>query len=275
MSLLFGTAGIPLSTEPRDTIRGIERVRELGLDAMELEFVQSVNVSEQKAPEVKAAAKKHGVTLSCHAPYYVNLNAVEEDKKEASIQRILLSARRLDQCGGGSVVFHPGFYLKDTPQKTYENIRNTLKNISAAATDEGLNVTLRPETTGKAKQFGSLTELLQISAEFDNVLPCVDFSHLHARSGGKFNTEQEWEAVVSAVKDALGSRALSSFHAHLSGIAYGDKGEKNHLLLDESDMQYPILLKILKTHNISGVVVCESPNIEGDALLLKRTYEKL
>ena len=64
-------------------------------------------------------------------------------------------------------------------------------------------------------------------------------------------------------------------HIHITGIAYGPKGEKNHLNLKESDLQYEELLKSLKDFKVKGVVVCESPNIEGDALMMQKIYSRL
>ncbi|NTV22762.1 MAG: TIM barrel protein [Nanoarchaeota archaeon] len=272
--LHFGTAGVPLSTEKRDTINGIARVRELGLGNMELEFVHSVNISSEKAPLVREQAKKHNVILTCHAPYFINLNAVEPEKLSASMARIENSADILNQCGGVSVCFHPGFYLGMERQQVFEKVENSIREIRKRLDDRGNNVFIRPETTGKESQFGNVDELLKISQGIEGVMPVFDFSHLHARSGGKYNTKPEFVEVLSKVEKALGREGLDNMHIHLSGIAYSDKGERNHLILEESDMNYKQLLDVWKEFKIKGVVVCESPNIEDDALLLKRYYER-
>ena len=107
--LLFGTAGIPASSSGPTAV-GIGDVKKLGLGAMELEFVHSINISKEKAPEIKKAAEQNNIVLTCHAPYFINLNSLEKPKLKASIQRILGSARILNLCGGWSVCFHPGFY---------------------------------------------------------------------------------------------------------------------------------------------------------------------
>lgn len=117
-----------------------------------------------------------------------------------------------------------------------------------------------------------MEEIIRLSKEFDNVLPCIDFSHLHARSAGKYNTYDEFSKILETVGNELGQRALDNFHAHLAGIDYGDKGEKKHLILEESDMNYKDLLKVFKEFNVKGALVCESPNIEDDAVLLREYY---
>ncbi|MBI4209895.1 MAG: TIM barrel protein [Candidatus Diapherotrites archaeon] len=273
--LLFATPGIPLSTQPRDTENGIRQVKKLGLGAMELEFVQSVFISKEKAPEIKKAVDETGVALTCHAPYFINLNAVEPQKRGASRSRILQSAKILDACGGYSVCFHPGYYLGMEPKKVFESVKSEMEKIMGEVKSLGLNVWIRPETTGKPTQFGSIDELCDLSAGLDHVLPVVDFSHLHARTNGKFNTREEFTQVMELIEKKLGKVALHNMHIHLSGIEYGPKGEKNHLVLDESDMNWRELLQVLHDFNAKGVLVCESPNIEEDTLMLQREYGKL
>ena len=134
---------------------------------------------------------------------------------------------------------------------------------------------IRPETTGKATQWGDIDEIIKLSKEFKQVLPCVDFSHIHARSGGAFNTYDEFCEILEKIATNLGDEAINNFHAHLAGIAYTAKGEKNHLPLEESDMNYKDLLKAMKNFNVKGVVVCESPNIEDDCKLISDYYKSL
>ena len=273
--LLFGTAGIPIRTPDHNTENGIRYVRELGLDVMELEFVRSINISRVKAPLIKESALKNNIVLTCHAPYFVNLNAVEKPKLYASMDRVLNSARIASLCGGYSVTFHAGFYLGMDSEIVYNNIRDKIRDIRKTLDDEGVDIWLRPETTGKQSQFSGLKDLLKISQEVEGVMPCIDFAHMHARTGGKNNTYPEFRELLIKVEDALGKEGLSNMHIHMSGINYTEKGERNHLFLEDSDMNYKDLLRALKEFKAAGVVICESPNIEDDALLMQKYYSKL
>ena len=273
--LLFGTAGIPLGANPRTTSDGIKHVRNLGLGCMELEFVHSVNISKEKAPEIKKIAEDNNIVLSCHAPYFINLNSLEKEKIKASIDRITNSARVLNLCGGYSVAFHAGFYMGMDSKKVYDTIKDNIKLIIKALKNEGNNIWIRPETTGKETQFGNVDEILQLSGELDNVMPCVDFAHFHARTNGKYNSYGEFASILEKIEKTLGKRGLDNMHIHITGIAYGPKGEKHHLALKESDLKYEELLKALKDFKVKGVVVSESPNLEEDALLMKKVYEKI
>ncbi|MDI3475439.1 MAG: deoxyribonuclease [Thermococcaceae archaeon] len=273
--LRFGTAGIPLSTPKPSTITGIEHVRNLGLDAMEIEFVRGVNMKPELAKKIKYVAKKNDVLLTAHAPYYINLNAKEKEKVEASKKRIIQSSERLYEAGGWSVVFHAGYYLKQPPESVYQRILEALKDVQRELMDKGVKVWIRPELTGKPTQFGDLKEIVKLSEELEMVLPAIDFAHAHARNKGKCNTVEEWREMLSFIEDRLGREALDNMHIHISGIEYTDKGEKNHLNLQESDMNWEDLLRVLKEFRVKGVVISESPNIEGDALLMKKKYEEI
>ncbi len=274
--LHFCTAGVPLSAKKRSSESGLARLTELGLDGMEMEFVRGVKMGADTAIALGKLAKQSNLVLTAHAPYYINLNAREKEKWHASITRIIQTADRTQLAQGYSICFHAGFYLQMEPDKVYAKVREALELLFKKLDDRGINnVWIRPETTGKPTQFGSLPELIRLSEEFDRMMPCVDYSHLHARSAGKYNTTAEFREVLESMEKALGRTALDNMHIHLSGINYSDKGERNHLILEESDMRWRELLAVWKEFRIKGIVICESPNIEEDALLLKQAYQKL
>lgn len=272
--LRFGSAGIPLSTLPRNILNGIKESSKLGLKAMEMEFVQSVFVSKELAPQVKEKAQQEDVVLTAHGSYFINLNAKEPEKLGASRSRIIQAAKRTFECGGYSVTFHPAFYLKDPPAQVHAQVKKELGKVIQELKDEGVKIWVRPETTGKPTQYGSLDELLTLSQELDMVMPCIDWAHLHARSNGKFNSTAEWNTVLEKVEKTLGKEGLHNMHCHVSGINYGEKGEKNHLILTESDLKWKELVEVWKEWKIKGVIVCESPNLETDALLLQKNFLK-
>lgn len=272
--LNFCTSGIPLSTKKSGTLEGIKQVKKLNLDGMELEFVHSIHVTKEKAPEVDKIAKENNIILSCHSPYYINLNAHEKPKWHASISYIVQSAKITYLCGGYSVCFHPAYYLGDSKEAVYKKVKEAISLILKELKKDDIKIWVRPETAGKLSQFGNINEIINLSSEFENVLPCIDFSHLHAVSNGKYNTKEEFHDVLTLMEKKLGKNALENVHFHCQGINYSEKGEKNHLNLQESDFNYKDLVKVWKEFKLKGVVVCESPNIEKDALLLKKLYNK-
>lgn len=272
--LLFGTAGTPHSAKTRATVDGIERIAELGLGCMEIEFVRGVRMGESSAGQVAEAAAREGIKLSAHAPYFINFNAHEPEKLRASQNRLLQTARIAALCGAQSVAFHTAFYLGDPPEKAYNTVKKYLEEVVHQLKQENNRVWIRPEVMGKHSQFGTIEEILNLCTEVEGLAPCMDFAHWHARTGG-FNSHQEFASILLQIKERLGRAALDDMHIHLAGIRYGGKGEIKHLNLEESDLQYTELLKALRDYEVKGLVICESPNLEDDARLLQATYNSL
>ena len=272
--LLFGTGGNPHSARSPSTIDGIKRIAELELGCMEMEFVRGVKMGEATARLVAETATNKGIELSAHSPYFINLNAHEPEKIIASQERILQTARIAAICGAKSIVFHPAFYLGDSPEKTYFRVKKYLGEILNQLKRENNQVWIRPETMGKPSSFGTPEEILNLCTELEGVGICMDFAHCHARTG-EFNSYSEFASILQQIRQRLGDEALGNMHIHISGIAYGKKGEIKHLNLKESDLQYIELLKALKDYKAKGLVICESPNLEEDALLLQETYINL
>ena len=269
--LFFGTAGTPVSSIGKDSLSGLRRVHELGLGCMELEFVRGVKMGEETARKVSYLAQKLDIKLSVHAPYYINLNGDEETRLK-SRERILNSARIGQISGAKGVVVHAGFIQKESRFDAYEKIKKELTCIREQMNSEGLTIELRIETMGRNSQFGSLDEVLGIT-EVEGVLPCIDFSHLHAVNG-KNNSHDEFADILSRIENKLGRDSLDNMHIHVSGIEYSPKGEKKHLEFEESDFNYRELAQVFCEFNIKGNVISESPNLETDALKLKKEYER-
>lgn len=272
--LKFLTAGMPLRTDKKiGYANALEVLDEMNLDGLEVEFVQGVRMSEKSRQILKNASKNF--TFTAHGPYYINLNAREQEKIDASITRIVDTATVANEFGGYSITYHAAFYLGNDKDVVFKRVVEQMSKIIDILEKENNKIWIRPETTGKGTQWGDVDEIIKLSKEFEQVLPCVDFAHVHARSGGAFNTYDEFCKILDNIATNLGDRAINNFHAHLAGIAYTDKGEKNHLPLQESDMNYKDLLKAMKNFGVKGVVVCESPNIEDDCKLISDFYNSL
>lgn len=272
--LRFGTAGAPHSTPRPSTLAGVARVAELGLGAMEVEFVWGARLPLGEASAIKQLASERDVALSAHAPYFINLNAHQSQTLARSRSQLLQAARLAFACGAESLVLHAAFYLGDEPAVVYQRVKAELSLLQTQLGDEGNSIRLRPELMGRPAQFGSLDELLALSQELEGVAPCLDFAHLHAREG-RFNTYEEFAITLERLGTELGLEALQDLHLHVSGIKYGAKGELKHLPLEESDFHYEDLLRALRDFTASGVVICESPLLEADALLLQEAYRRL
>jgi deoxyribonuclease IV len=269
--MLFGTVGSPTSTpaKPGGSVGSIIELRRLGLDALELGWVQAVRVTETKCQEINQVAKENSISVSVHAPYYINLNATE-DEWVKSRKRLFDAAHYGWLAGATDIVFHPGSYFENPPSQVLKVAIPRLRDVVLELRNANNLVVLRPETMGKQAMLGTLDDTLAMSQEIDGVLPCLDFAHLHARPGdGTVNTEKEWQSIIDSYVSALGKDSLNKLHIHLSGIEYSAKGERNHLPIQESDLNIKSLFKVLKSNTCAGRILCESPILEKDALYMQ------
>jgi len=272
--LYFGTGGVPVGSPDKSTIGGMGYLSKLKLGAMEIEFVQRVSMGEASARVVADTAKRLDIKLSAHGSYYINLNSHEPEKVKASQNRLLQAAHIGWLTGARSVIFHPGFYMGDSPSDAYPRVKKNLEEVVNQLRRKGNRIIVRPEVTGKVSAFGSIEEILDLSVELDGVAPAIDFAHWHAREG-KNNTYDEFISILKLVEGRLGRSALDDMHFHISGIKYSARGELSHLNLKDADLNYGDLMRALKDYEIKGLVICESPNLEEDALLMQETYEGL
>jgi len=276
-SFRFGTVGSPKSTpkKPGGSVGGVLRSAELGLHALELGWVRSVRVSEKTCAKIKEFADKEDVAISVHAPYYINLNADDEEWPK-SRKRLMDAAHYGYLAGATDIVFHPGSYFghpaDDVLPAAIQRLQGCVDELRAVENP----VILRPETMGKSAMIGSLDDTLKMSQFIEGVEPCLDFAHLHARPGdGSMNTYDEWSKALEAYAHALGETSLHNLHTHLSGIEYGAKGEKEHLPVQEADLDLPALLRALSAFGCRGRILCESPILEEDAIFIQGEWNSI
>lgn len=277
LSFKFGTVGSPLATpkKPGGSAGAIEFSRSIGLNTLELGWVQSVRVTEATCTAIKAKAHEQKVALSVHAPYFINLNASDEEWPK-SRKRLMDAALYGNLAGATDIIFHPGSYFGSDRADVLKVAIPRLQGCVDELRGAGNPATLRPETMGKSAMLGSFEDTLEMSKAIPGVEPCIDFAHLHARPGdGTMNTYAEWAALLKTYQKTLGKRALRRMHIHLSGIEYGPKGEKHHLELSKCDLRLDALLQALCDFGCAGRILCESPIMEEDALNMRKAWMEI
>jgi deoxyribonuclease-4 len=273
-SFRFGTVGSPISTprKPGGSVGAILRLKELGLDALELGWVRAVRVTEETCAAIHSSANEQDVLISIHAPYFINLNATDEEWVN-SRKRLMDAAIYGNLAGATDIIFHPGSYFGKPPSEVLPIAIQRLQGCLEELISTGNHVILRPETMGKSAMLGSLEDALTMAKSLHGVEPCIDFAHLHARPGdGSINTYDEFSHILELYGKTLGEKALGHLHIHLSGIQYGEKGEKKHLPLQESDLNLKGLFQALAGFHCHGRILCESPIMEDDALYMKSLW---
>jgi deoxyribonuclease-4 len=275
--IAFGTVGSPRSMpgKPGGSVGAIQHLASLGLKALELGWVQSVRVTPQTCEAIRQAGQQWGVAISVHAPYFINLNADRSEWPKAR-KRLMDAARYGALAGATDIVFHPGSYFGAEPASVLQKALPRLQACLQELRDDGVKVRLRPETMGKSALLGSFEDTLAMSEAVTGIEPCLDFAHLHARPGdGSRNSYEEWSGLLQQYRQRLGAQALGRLHVHLSGIAYGPKGERKHLMLVDSDFDVVGLMQALRDAGCRGRILCESPTMETDAVILQQAWEHL
>jgi len=273
MKIYLGPAGIPTVCKGGSTIEGIKTVSELGLNALEVEFVRGVHMSNQTAKETGKVAKDLGILLSIHAPYYINLISPEIDKVDASKKRILDSFEKAHLMGANVVVVHAGYYGKRDKEYCFEEMKKEIKDLMKMVESRGFgDVLLGLETTGKMSQWGTLDEIVRMGKEIKKCVPVLDSAHIFARQAGKIDYDKLFDKIEEL--------RLKHLNCHFSGIKWSPAGqgggnERYHVEISSNQPPFEPLAKEILKRKIDTTIISESPILEQDSLRMKKVFEKL
>lgn len=267
----FGTAGIPNSSPQQTTESGIIEIKKLNLDCLEIQFVQGVRMSIEHAKKVGELAEKLNIELSCHAPYFINFASDEIHKRNNSVKFLCDTAKVGNSLKAKFIVFHSGFYSKR--EETYSLIKKGILGCQEIIRQNNWNVKLAPETMGNPSKFGTVEEILKLCKE-TSCVPTFDFAHIHARTFGSLKSQESFSKLLDRIENKLGSEVLSNLHTHFTGVKYSNGNERKHLTLEEGDLKFEYLAKEIIRRNLSPTIISESPNLEVDALKMKKILEE-
>ena len=278
MSARFGPAGNADSFPYSSSVNAPRWLAGLGLDCYEYQCGKGVNVGEATARKIGAAAKQAGITLSLHAPYFINLANPGRDSLQKTVGYILAACRAADWMGAGRVVIHSGALMKRTRREALDTALKSLGEVVAACDGAGFgHITLCPETMGKINQLGDLDEVLELCTLDGRLTPCVDFGHLYARSLGELEGHAACVKMLDRIAEVLGEDRASRFHSHFSKIQFTPNGgEKMHLTFGQENFgpdPAPLMAEVAR-RGWSPTFICESAGTQAeDALAMKQLYQ--
>lgn len=279
MSAKFGPAGNSDSFTKmgyKSSLQVPEYIVKMGLDAFEYQCGRGVNIGQEKATELGKISREKGIALSLHAPYYISMSSIEEDKRLNSINYILQSARAVNAMGGERIIVHTGSCGKISRTEALKLAVDTMKKAIKALDDEGLsNIRICPETMGKVNQLGTLDEVLTLCQLDERLIPCIDFGHLNARDRGILKTYEDFEEIFNKIEDKLGNSRLKEFHSHFSKIEYSAGGEVRHLTFSDEiyGPNFEPVMELTYKKQCSPTFICESAGTQAeDAKMMKDYY---
>lgn len=274
----FGTAGLSDSYRVRsfDPQAMAEYTASFGLTAFEYQCGRGVRLGLDKAAALKEAFDAKGITFSVHAPYYISMSSLEEDKRLNSVNYLLQSCALVKALGGRRVIFHAGSCGKQSREAALEKALDTMRRAVAALDEAGFeDMTLCPETMGKVGQLGTLDEVLTLCGVDSRITPCIDFGHLNARTLGGIRTKADYAAILDRMAEALGDDRARQFHVHFSRIEYSAGGEKRHWTFADTQFgpEPQPLMELLAERQLTPVVICESAGTQAeDAQTMQQMY---
>ncbi len=273
---LFGPAGNSESFYEagyKSTKQAPKWLSELGLDAYEYQCGNGVTGSDASFAAIGAEAKKYGIAMSLHAPYYISLSGIEEEKRLKSIDYIAKSVHAAELLGADRIVIHTGSASKITRAEALALAADT---VTRALDEVKTEVKLGLETMGKINQLGTLDEVIELCKISPRLIPVVDFGHLNARERGNFFvTEDDYKRVFDKIGSALGDEAAKDLHCHFSKIEFSVGGEKKHLTFEDTvyGPEFLPLAKVLYLNGLTPRIICESAGtMASDALAMKKMY---
>ncbi len=281
MSARFGPAGNSdsFSRVHKSSVDAPRWIGELGLDCYEYQCGKGIHVGEETARKVGESARRAGIVLSLHAPYFINLANPDPEALEKTIGYITGACLVADWMEAGRVIIHSGALMKRTRREALEIAKRSLIRVLAACDSQGFgHIALCPETMGKINQLGDLDEVLELCTLDKRLVPCIDFGHLYARSLGADDGLEAMTRMLDRVEELLGAERAAGFHSHFSHIQFTPNGgEKCHRTFDDDDGYGPDwapLAAEVARRNWSPTFICESAGTQAeDALEMKRLYQ--
>ena len=272
--VIFGPAGRPVDYKG-SAYKACSYIANEGLDAYEYQAGRGLRIGEKSAKILKEDSIKEDILVSIHAPYYINLSALEDKKLDMSIEILMKAAQVADWMGAYRIVFHPGYYSKNNPQDALAISKVAIKKLISNLDDMGLtDYTFAPETTGKRSQLGNIDEIIDLCSSFECFEPTIDFAHIHARGRGYIQKKEDYNCVLSKLENNL---EIDRLHCHFTRIEYTNAGERRHHTFDEEEYgpELKWLLESYIENDWKATIICETPLLDKDALKMKELYESL
>ena len=247
-----------------------------GLDAYEFQGGNGISAGDATLAKIGEEAKKHGILMSVHTPYYISLSGVEEEKRLKSLSYIEKSLHAATLLGADTIVIHSGSASKITRGEAMNLAKDTLTRNAEAVGDTPVRMGL--ETMGKLNQLGTLEEVIELCKISPKYCPVVDFGHLNARNiGGYFTDVDSYRRIFNTIAEGLGDEYAYNLHCHFSKIEFTANGEKKHLTFSDTvyGPSFEPLAEAIVREGVCPRIICESDGtMSDDALTMKKLWQE-
>ncbi len=269
-TIRIGPGGIPLSCKGRTVKDGVIYTRNLELDAIQVQFVRGIRMTEEEALEVGRVAREANVEVHVHAPYYTNL-ALDPQNVERAFEKVIAAAALADAMGAKTLAVHCGLYDDSGSATTVERVKQTVAEIGDTFKEDGIRVRLGLEVAGKQALFGTLEEIVEVCKAVPAAIPILDFAHIHARTNGGLQTQEDFARIFDLVRELN----LAEYLIHFTGVLYENGSERHHIPIKKGDLRFEPLVETILDRDLNVTIVSHSPILEHDAMYMKIVLDRV
>ena len=252
-------------------------IKRIGLDAYEYEAGNGLSATAETLLAIGKAASENNIKMSYHAPYFISLSGIVEEKRLNSIKYIDESLKAAKLLGANTIVVHTGSAAKISRGEAMRLAADTLIKTLNKVDTYGIKIGL--ETMGKINQLGTLDEVIELCRIDSSLVPVIDFGHLNARSLGKMiNSADDYLRIFDKIDRLLSPEIARNVHCHFSKIEWTNSGEKKHLTFDDEiyGPSFEPLMRVIADNSLTPTIICESAGTQSDdALTMKKYYMEL
>ena len=292
MPLKLGPAGVPLSCKGRTIVEGMDDITVLGLDAMEVQTVRTIQPQHfDQYWQAGILSWKSDFEMNMHGPYYAELLGSKRErnrtlsKMETSLQAgKIINARHL--------TFHVGPYGEYEPgTEANEQVANVMAGVVERVREvwgdeeeeedyyafpwvhESEPSLVGVETSGRQELWGTVEEVLEVCNHVEGTVPVLNMGHIHARGHGRLRTSEDYAELFDQARETYGG---STFYCHFAGVEHRMGNALHYTQIKKSDLKFEPFAEYLAEEGdwMDITIISDSPLLEHDAMYMLQHYDK-
>jgi len=292
MPLRLGPAGVPLSCKGRTIVEGMDDITALGLDAMEIQTVRTVQPKHfDQYWQAGILSWNSDLEMNLHGPYYAELLGSKRErnrtltKMEASMQAgKIVNARHLVYHVGPYGEYEPGVEANEQVANIFSGVVDRVHQIWGDKSEEEDYAAFpwvhksKPslvgiETSGRQELWGTVEEVIEVCNHVDGTVPVLNMAHIHARGHGSMRTSEDYSELFEQVRKDYGGK---KFYCHFAGIEHRMGNALHYTQIKKSDLKFEPFAEFLAEEGswLDITIISDSPLLEHDAMYMLQHYDK-
>jgi len=292
MPLRLGPAGVPLSCKGRTIVEGMDDITALGLDAMEIQTVRTVQPKHfDQYWQAGILSWNSDLEMNLHGPYYAELLGSRRErnrtltKMEASMQAgKIVNARHLVYHVGPYGEYEPGTEANEQVANMFSGVVDRVHQIWGDKSEEEDYAAFpwvhksKPslvgiETSGRQDLWGTVEEVIEVCNHVEGTVPVLNMAHIHARGHGRMRTSEDYSELFEQVRKDYGGK---KFYCHFAGIEHRMGNALHYTQIKKSDLKFEPFAEFLAEEGswLDITIISDSPLLEHDAMYMLQHYDK-